>query len=90
MIELTRIQARFPEVGSIVGRLPALRLNEIVVLQMKHGGRSLMTADQGGLLWARVNELQEYVAACRDALEKSEAILNSLRHPEPKTETPAR
>ena len=32
MIELVRVQARFPEVGSIFGRAPALRTNEFVLL----------------------------------------------------------
>jgi hypothetical protein len=87
MIELTRIQARFSEVESILGRVPPLRLNEMVVLQMKHGGRAIMTADEGGLRWAKVDDLQTYVAVCRDALERGEALLNSLRRPEPETET---
>ena len=81
MIELTRVQARFPEVGSIVARAPALRLNEIVLLEMKGRGRDLMTVDDGGLRWVKPEELATYVAACRDALERSEAILNGLRRP---------
>ena len=87
-IELTRIQARWPAVEAILDRVPSLRMNEIVVLQIKHGGRDLMTLDEGGLRWAKVDDLRAYVAACRDALERSEALLNSLRHPEPETETP--
>jgi len=87
-IELTRIQARWPVVEAILDRVPPLRMNEIVVLQIKHGGRDLMTVDEGGLRWAKVDDLRAYVAACRDALERSEAVLNSLRHPEPEPETP--
>ena len=78
MIELVRVQARFSEVESIVGRAPALRLNEIALVQMKHGGRSLMTSDEGGLRWLKLDELQAYVEACRDALEASEALLEGL------------
>jgi len=85
-IELTRIQARWSEVEAIVGRAPALRMNEIVLLKIKHGGRGLMTINEGGLRWAKVAELQAYVADCRHALEQGEAILDSLRHPEPETE----
>jgi hypothetical protein len=87
-IELPRIQARWPEIESILGRVPPLHMNEIVVLQIKHGGRDLMTVDEGGLRWAKVDDLQAYVAACRDALDKGEALLNSLRRPEPEMGTP--
>ena len=84
MITLTRIQARFLEVESILGRAPALRLSEIVLLQMKDGSHGLMTADEGGLHWVKADELREYVAACRDALDRSEALLigPSRRGPE--------
>jgi len=87
-IELTRIQARWPAVESILDHLPSLHMKEIVLLQIQQGGRDLMTLDDGGLRWAKVDDLRAYVAACRDALERSEALLNSLRHPEPETETP--
>ena len=87
-IELARIQARWSEVESILGRVPALHLKEIVLLQIRHGGRDLMTLDEGGLRWAKVDDLRAYVAACRDALERSEALLDSLRHPELETDTP--
>jgi|GraSoiStandDraft_4_1057263.scaffolds.fasta_scaffold1812005_1 hypothetical protein len=87
MIELTRVQARFPEVGSIVVRAPTLRLNEIVLLQMKDGGQALMTINEGGLCWAEVDDLRAYVAGCRDALERSEALLDSLRRREPEAGT---
>jgi len=84
MITLTRIQARVLEVESILGRAPALRLNEIALLQMKDGSHGLMTADEGGLRWVKADELREYIAACRDALDRSEALLigPSRRGPE--------
>ena len=78
MITLTRIQARFLEVASILGRVPALRLNEIVLLQEKDGSHGLMTAEEGGLRWVKVAELQEYVEACREALASGEALLEGL------------
>jgi hypothetical protein len=83
MIELVRVQARFPEVGSILGRAPALRTNEFVLLQMKDGARGLMTTSEGGLSWAKADDLRKYVAACRDALEMSEALLVGLSRREP-------
>jgi hypothetical protein len=88
-IELTRIQARWSEVEAIVDRAPALHVNEIVLLQIKYGGRDLMTVNEGGLRWAKVADLQAYVAACRHALEQGEALLNGLRRPEPVPETGA-
>src|SRR5215212_10336138 len=83
MITLTRIQARFREVEAIMGRAPALRLNEIVLLRDRDGTRGLMTADEGGLRSVRSQELREYVAACRDALERGEALLSELSRREP-------
>jgi hypothetical protein len=78
-ISLTRVQARFPQVASIVDCTPALRLSEIVLLEMKSGGRSLMTADEGGLRWVKAEELQAYVETCREALASGEALLEELR-----------
>jgi hypothetical protein len=89
MITLTCIQARFLEVASILGRAPALRLNEIVLLQEKDGSRGLMTADEGGLRWVKMEELQEYVEACREALASGEALLDGLSRPEPEVGTTA-
>ncbi|HEX2136065.1 MAG TPA: hypothetical protein VHG30_09205, partial [Microvirga sp.] len=81
--------ARFPEVASIVGRAPSLNLNEIVLLEVKFGGRGLMTADEGGLRWVGVEELQDYVDACRNALATGEALLEGLARPEGETGTTA-
>ena len=78
-ISLTRVQARFPQVASIADCTPALRLSEIVLLEMKSGGRGLMTADEGGLRWVKAEELQAYVETCREALASGEALLEELR-----------
>ena len=88
-ISLTRVQARFSEVASIVGRAPSLRLNEIVLLEIKFGGRDLMSTDEGGLRWVKVQELQAYVEACREALASGEALLEGLTRREPETGTTA-
>ena len=86
LMELTHMQVRFPEVESIVDRVPPLSLNEIAVVQIKYRGRDLMVVDEDGQLrWGKLAELQQYIAACRDALERGEALLNSLRRPEPQT-----
>ena len=84
-ISLTRVQARFPQAASILGRAPTLHLNEIVLVEMKFGGRDLMTADEGGLRWTNVEELRRYVEACREALAYGEALLDGLSRPEPET-----
>ena len=86
-ISLVRVQARFSEVESILGRAPSLRLNEIALLGIKFGGRDLMSTDEGGLRWVTVEELRAYVAACREALAAGEALLEGLGHREQKAET---
>jgi hypothetical protein len=80
LMDLTHMQVRYPEVDSIVERLPPLSLNEIAVVQIKYRGRDIMVMDEyGRLRWGKVAELQAYVAACRDAFERGEALLNSLQ-----------
>ena len=88
-VSLVRVQARFSEVESILGRAPSLRLNEIALLGIKFGGRDLMSTDEGGLRWVTAKELQAYIAACREALAAGEALLEGLSHRENQTETTA-